>query len=106
MQLPSPIATYFDADQRHDGDALAAAFSGDAVVSDEGAEHAGPAAIRAWWRASKAKYRQVAEPLDLAEADGKIIVRARVSGNFPGSPATLTFAFTLVGARIASLEIR
>lgn len=40
MQLSPPIATYFEADQRHDGDALVAAFSDDAVVKDEGAEHA------------------------------------------------------------------
>ena len=66
MQLSPPIATYFEADQRHDGDALVAAFSDDAVVRDEGAEHAGPAAIHAWWQAAKARYRHVAEPVDHA----------------------------------------
>ena len=105
MHLSPPITTYFDADQRHDGDAVAAAFSDDAVVKDEGAEHAGPAEIRAWWRAAKAKYQHVAEPLDAAEADGTTVVRARVSGDFPGSPATLTFVFTSAGAQIARLEI-
>jgi ketosteroid isomerase-like protein len=105
MQLSPPILTYFEAERRHDADVLATAFAEDAVVRDEGAEHAGPAAIRAWWRAAKAKYRHVAEPLDAAEADGRTVVRARVSGDFPGSPATLTFAFTLAGERIARLEI-
>jgi len=105
MQLSPPIATYFEADRRHDADALAAAFSDDAVVRDEGAEHAGPEAIRAWWLAAKARYRHVAEPLDATEADGTTVVRARVSGEFPGSPATLTFVFTLAGARITRLEI-
>ena len=57
MQLSPPIATYFEADQRHDGDAIVAAFADDAVVRDEGAEHAGPTAIRAWWQAAKARYR-------------------------------------------------
>ena len=105
MQLSPPIAAYFEADQRHDGDALVAAFSDDAVVRDEGTEHAGPAAIRAWWQAAKARYRHVAEPVDVVEADGTTVVHARVSGDFPGSPATLTFVFTLAGARIARLEI-
>lgn len=105
MQLSPPIATYFEADQRHDGDALIAAFSDDAVVKDEGAEHAGPAAIHAWWQAAKARYRHVAEPVDIVEAGGTSAVHARVSGDFPGSPATLTFVFTLADCRIARLEI-
>ena len=105
MQLPSPVRTYFDAEQRNDADPLAAAFTDDAVVRDEGAEHVGPAAIRAWWQAAKAKYRHVAEPLEATQTDGRTIVRARVTGEFPGSPATLTFAFTLMDNRVALLEI-
>ncbi|TNC62869.1 nuclear transport factor 2 family protein [Rubellimicrobium roseum] len=105
MQLSSPVRTYFDAEQQNDADTLAAAFTDDAVVRDEGAEHVGPAAIRAWWQAAKAKYRHVAEPIDAIPADGRTVVRARVTGQFPGSPATLTFSFMLAGDRIARLEI-
>jgi len=105
MNFPPAIAAYFDAEQHRDADALAASFSDDAVVADEGAEHRGRAAIRDWWQAAKTKYRHVAEPLDATEADGATVVHARVSGDFPGSPATLTFVFTLAGGQISRLEI-
>jgi hypothetical protein len=41
----------------------------------------------------------------MSELAGKTVVRARVSGNFPGSPAMLTFTFGLTGDRISELEI-
>ena len=44
-------------------------------------------------------------PLEVAETDDVTSVRARVSGHFPGSPVTLTFAFRLESEQIASLEI-
>lgn len=105
MTFPSPIQAYFDADRRSDGAALLAAFAPDAVVGDEGGSHAGHDAIDAWWRAAKAKYAHVIEPLELSETDGVAKVLARVSGRFPGSPATLVFAFRIENGRIAGLEI-
>lgn len=105
MQLPPPIQTYFAARTPQDGDALAAAFAADAVVHDEGHSYRGPLAIRDWWLAAQAKYRPQTEPVDLAEADGKTVVRAKVTGDFPGSPAMLTFTFGLTGGRIRDLEI-
>ena len=105
MHLPSPIQTYFTARAPRDRDALAAAFARDAVVHDEGHIHNGPRAISEWWLAAKAKYRHHAEPIDIAEAGGKTVVRATVTGDFPGSPAVLTFAFGLDGDRITDLEI-
>lgn len=105
MTLPPPIRTYFTAEAPQDGATLAAAFAEDAVVRDEGATHRGPEAIRAWWLAAKAKYRHRAEPLEMTEADDGTVVRARVSGDFPGSPAVLTFTFGLAGDRIRDLRI-
>ncbi|QDL92689.1 nuclear transport factor 2 family protein [Paroceanicella profunda] len=106
MTLPPPIHTYFTARAPRDGAALAAAFAPDATVHDEGEIRRGPEEIRDWWQASHARYRHTAEPLEIAEADGRTVVRARVSGDFPGSPAVLTFSFRLAGDRITGLEIR
>jgi hypothetical protein len=106
MDLHPTIQTYFDADRRRDRDALAEAFAGDATVTDEGRTHVGRDAIGAWWAETKAQYEPVLEPLEATPANGATIVRARVSGNFPGSPAVLAFAFQLAGDRITSLEIR
>jgi ketosteroid isomerase-like protein len=105
MSLPFPIQTYFDADSRSDGDALIHAFAPDAVVTDEGQSHAGRPVIDAWWRGVKTRYRHVIEPLEAAGQGDLTKVRALVTGQFPGSPAILTFAFRLKGDRITHLEI-
>jgi len=105
MHLPAPIQTYFTAAAPQDGEAFAAAFAAEAIVHDEGDTHRGPEEIREWWLAAKAKYRHSAEPLDVSEAARKTVVRARVTGDFPGSPGILTFTFGLAGDRITDLEI-
>lgn len=105
MQLPAPIQTYFSAKAPQEGEALAAAFAAEAIVHDEGQVHRGPEEIRAWWLAAKAKYRHSAEPLEVADVADKTVVRARVSGDFPGSPAVLTFTFGLAQDRITDLRI-
>lgn len=105
MHLPDPIQTYFTARAPQDGEAFARAFSADAIVHDEGQSHSGPEEIRRWWLAAKEKYRHSAEPLEHAEVAGKTVIRARVSGEFPGSPAVLTFTFGLAGDRITDLRI-
>ena len=106
MTLPEPIRRYFDADARGDGEALARAFAADAVVHDEGGTYRGPEAILGWWRTARAAYGATATPLGRTETDGRSVVRARVTGTFPGSPAVLTFTFGLAGGLIADLDIR
>ena len=49
-KLSSTLESYFAATNRRDIDALIAAFADDAIVKDEGQEHRGSAAIRAWMR--------------------------------------------------------
>lgn len=110
LDLPSCIARYFAAENIHrenvpDPGALADCFAEDAVVRDEGREMTGLAAIAAWKAASRQKYRYSIEPLESVARDGKVIVTGKVTGNFPGSPVDLHFAFTLQGDRIAALEI-
>ena len=105
MNLPDPIHAYFSARFPQDSARLASAFATDAVVRDEGQTLQGPQHILQWWRAAKEKYDHSAEPIELSECSGKSIVRARVSGNFPGSPAVLTFSFRLAANRITELEI-
>lgn len=105
MDLPDPIARYFAADADLAGAAPAEAFAPDATVIDEGETHQGREAIAAWWRAAKQQYRHGAEPFEVTEGDGVTRVRAMVSGDFPGSPAALSFAFRLRRGEIVSLRI-
>jgi hypothetical protein len=56
--------------------------------------------------ATKKKYGHTITPLELAERGGQSVLKARLSGNFPGSPITVNFSFVLADGRIRSLEIR
>ena len=105
MTLPPPILAYFTAETKGDDVALINAFAPDAAVKDEGRLHVGRHTIEAWWRAAKAKYQHTVEPLETGVTGDVIRVLARVTGRFPGSPATLTFAFRVEGDQITSLEI-
>lgn len=104
LNLPEPIAAYFEADRRESA-AVARCFTTDGMVVDEGRTHTGLAAIEAWKTAASATYSYIAEPFALVKLDRKYIVTSRVMGDFPGSPVDLRFAFTLERGKIASLEI-
>ena len=106
VDLPKPIAIYIAAENRGDTEALAQCFAEDAVVRDEGKTIEGLAAIKRWKTETKKKYQHTVEPLASTQKDDKTIVTNRLTGNFPGSPIELEFAFTLDGNKIASLEIR
>lgn len=51
------------------------------------------------------KYNHTVAPLAVAHRDGKTILEAELTGNFPGSPVTLEFSFVLERGKIVSLEI-
>jgi len=104
LNLPEPIAIYFDADRR-DGEAVARCFTKEAVVTDEGQTHSGRAAIKAWKTAASAKYAYTSAPFAVEQTDGRYIVTSRLTGNFPGSPVALRYLFRLERGKIAHLEI-
>ena len=104
LNLPEPIAAYFAADKRG-GEAVARCFTKRAVVKDEGHTHSGLAAITAWKAAASAKYSYTSVPFAVEQKDGRYIVTSRLTGNFPGSPVDLRYAFHLERGKIARLEI-
>jgi hypothetical protein len=104
LNLPEPIAAYFEADRR-DAAGVARCFTSDGVVKDEGRTHTGPAAIAAWKAATSARFSYIAEPLELERRGREYIVTSRVTGDFPGSPVDLRFSFTLERGLVAALEI-
>jgi hypothetical protein len=104
LNLPEPIAAYFDADKR-DGEAVARCFTSDAVVRDEGRTHSGLAAIKAWKNEASSKYSYVSVPFAVEQKNDCYVVTSRLTGNFPGSPVDLRFAFRLERGKIALLEI-
>ncbi|MDQ0301972.1 nuclear transport factor 2 family protein [Ancylobacter polymorphus] len=104
VELPPAIAAYFRAD-RDEPAAVARCFTPEGVVKDEGRLHRGPEAIAAWKRQASAAYEYTSEPISVEPDGERLIVTAHVVGNFPGSPVTLRYGFTLEGAHIALLEI-
>jgi hypothetical protein len=104
LNLPEPIAAYFEADKR-DGEAVARCFTKQAIVKDEGQTHSGTAAITAWKAAASAKYSYTSEPFAVEQREGRYVVTSRLTGNFPGSPVDLRYTFGLERGKIAFLEI-
>jgi ketosteroid isomerase-like protein len=105
IHLPAPIAGYFDADRAGDADAVAASFSKDAIVRDEGKERRGRDAIRAWKIGSSQAFTYAVEPFAVVAEGDRTSVTSHVTGDFPGSPIDLRYLFTLEGDAIAALEI-
>jgi len=101
--LPEPIAAYFAAE--HNPAALAQCFTAQAVMKDDGHTYTGANEIEAFMAAASAKYNATSVPFALERIDGFDVVRAKVTGNFPGSPIDLSYRFRLERGLIASLEI-
>jgi len=104
LTLPEPIAAYFAAE--HKPEALARCFTAQAVIKDEGHTYTGVDAIKAFMAEASAKYSATTVPFAVEREDGFQTVKAKVTGNFPGSPIDLSYRFRLERGLIASLEIK
>lgn len=105
IDLPKPIAAYFDADAQS-AVAVACLFTPDAVVTDEGRTHSGRAGIAAWKAAASAAFRYSSTPIAVRHDGDHVVVTGHVAGDFPGSPVDLRYLFTIAGDEIAALEIK
>ncbi len=105
FQLPAAVAAYFAADQQDDSEAVARCFSAHGVVVDEAQVHVGHAAIASWKADASARYRYRCVPLRLDSTDHQHVVTGRLTGDFPGSPIDLRYAFIVDGHAITRLEI-
>jgi len=106
VQHPDPIERYVQIANSGTAEAAPECFAPDATVYDEGQIYEGVAAIKNWMAATKKKYGHTIAPLELAARGGRSVLKARLSGNFPGSPITVNFSFVLADGKIRSLEIR
>lgn len=100
------IRRYFELDADRDIESLVALFTDDAIVVDESETRQGATEIRAWQVGPASKYTYTAEVLGTValEAD-RYVVTGRLTGNFPGGSAQLTWDFTVAGDRISRLVI-
>ena len=105
VTMPTTVTAYFQAANGADPEPVAACFALDATVHDEGADYVGRVAIRDWVAAGSLKYSFQATPTSSLQEDGKTVVTAHLTGDFPGAPTDLTYRFGLTGNEIASLDI-
>ena len=105
IQLAKSIGDYFNISNGVGSVRIQDCFASDAVVLDEGGTYQGLLAIEAWLQEARQKYQFSAKPLSTIKNDPYEIVVAEVSGNFPGSPIRLNYAFVLNEVKIQSLEI-
>jgi SnoaL-like domain len=107
VHLPPVLDRYFAAQNAHDIEAMVACFAPNAAVRDEGRDIVGTQAVRAWKMETSDKYHIAAEPIACRREDDYTVVTVKVSGNFPGSPANLSYRFGLsVDGLIGTLEVR
>jgi len=106
LKLPKAIQAYFDADNARSADAVAGAFTDDAVVKDAGETRVGRDSIHTWKLETDRKYAlTLVEPFFMTTENGRTQVTGHVSGTFPGSPIDLRYFFVLKADKIAELEI-
>ena len=105
-RVPEPAAAYLAAEEAKDADALSRCFTEDGTVHDEGHDYHGRDSIRQWKQAADEKYRYVLQMVNAQKHGNEVTVRARLTGEFPGSPVELDHIFKLSNNKIASLEIR
>ena len=106
IDVPEPVAAYMAAEEAKDADAISRCFTEDGTVHDEGRDYRGRDSIRQWKREADTKYRYVLQTVNAQTHGDKVTVRARLTGEFPGSPVELDYIFKLSNDEIASLEIR
>jgi hypothetical protein len=104
--LPTSIARYFEGANAHDAQRAASLFAEHAVVHDEHRDHLGRAAIRRWVQDAIDRYATELVVEQTSESADATMVHVRMSGTFPGSPATARFVFQLADGLITDLDIK
>lgn len=105
LNLPAVVQKYIESSNDSDLLRFISCFSQSALVYDERHHHTGHQEIELWFKQTRSKYQFKSEPIDVRESDGQLIMRAKVTGTFPGSPATLSYSFKITNDLIQELQI-
>jgi hypothetical protein len=103
MNLPKVVSDLVETQNSFDSAAYANCFSETSVVFDEGKTHNGRKEIEQWIEKANNDYQAIMKPLEYSENEE--ILKAEVSGNFPGSPIVLSYHLKLEDGLIQSLKI-
>lgn len=105
MKLPEPVQAYLTAHANRDAEAMAAIFTPDATVTDEGKTFTGTQEILAWRRRASTEWTYTSEITGVRHSAGTWIVAIHLEGNFPGGVADLEQRFTVRDNHITNLHI-
>ncbi|MDQ0066027.1 nuclear transport factor 2 family protein [Chryseobacterium lathyri] len=105
MNLPKIITDLIKAQDDFDSVAYANCFSDTAVVFDEGKRYNGRKEIEHWIADANERYKSVMKPVGYEENGTESILKAEVSGTFPGSPIVLSYQLQIDDELIQSLKI-
>ena len=104
--LDTAIDRYFSATNANNNQQAAECFDPDASVFDEGQQLTGLESIQLWLQQSQQKYQPLVQVLTAEHNYGEVWVKAKVSGQFQGSPIQLNYVFALQDGKISRLMIR
>src|SRR3981081_4367431 len=105
IKLPAAVTAYLAADKAQDLDKLCQCFTNDEQVHDESRQYQGRDSIRSWKEQTAAKYQYTLEPIDAAVTERNVKVHARLTGDFPGSPAALHYTCVLATSKIQAVAV-
>tara|TARA_Y100001972_G_C7666829_1_gene337424 strand:- start:5069 stop:5386 length:318 start_codon:yes stop_codon:yes gene_type:complete len=101
--LPKAVSDLVKAQDSFDSLAYANCFTEAAVVFDEGKTHKGRAEIKNWIERANQEYGITMKPLEYLENEQ--VLKAEISGTFPGSPLVLSYRYEFENELIRSLKI-
>jgi ketosteroid isomerase-like protein len=103
---PEVVTRYLEAADRGDIRALAASFTPDGTVVDEGVTYRGRDEIIGWREQLDSKWVYTSTVTgSRAVDDHTFLIGVLVEGNFPGGRADLTYSFSVDGDLLTALTI-
>lgn len=105
MNLPEILQELVKAQNNADSASFTSLFSENAKVFDEAQTHTGKTEIKAWVEKTTKEYNTKMKPVDFEGNNKKGVLKAEISGTFPGSPLVFTYNFEFVKNKIQSLAI-
>src|SRR5258708_10895886 len=95
LDVPEPVAEYLAAEEAKDADALSRCFTEGGTVHNEGQDYHGRDSIRQWNQAADVNYRYVLQTVNVQTFGDLVTVRARLTGECPGSLVDIDHNFRL-----------
>ena len=106
VAAPPALASFVKASNERDTESVAACFTKEAVVYDQGEILRGAEEIRHWIADGFKKYEYVIAPTKVKNASKDVILTTVVTGSFPGGKATLDFYCRMDGDKIAVMVVQ